>query len=72
MVARRRPDGLHPDEVMCGHDASAQPGIDREGNLIPGRYWQPGWREGGAMLLAASSSSYPLLNVFWTIFVVFL
>src|SRR5215472_1995136 len=29
-------------------------------------------RQGDAMPLAASSSSYPLLNVFWTIFIVFL
>src|SRR6266704_3377949 len=33
---------------------------------------QPGWREGGGMILAASSSSYPLLNVFWTMLEFFL
>src|SRR5580700_6730161 len=33
---------------------------------------QPGWREGGGMVLAASSSSYPLLNVFWTMLEFFL
>jgi hypothetical protein len=33
---------------------------------------QPGWREGGQMVLAASSSSYPLLNIFWTMFIFFL
>src|SRR5262247_572380 len=29
-------------------------------------------RQGDAMLLAASNNSYPLLNVFWTIFEIFL
>src|SRR5580704_17843455 len=33
---------------------------------------QPGWREGGGMVLAASSSSYPLLGVFWTMLEFFL
>jgi hypothetical protein len=35
-------------------------------------YWQSAWREGGEMLLAASSSSYPLLNLFWTMCILFL
>jgi hypothetical protein len=34
------------------------------------RYRQPPWREGGEMTLA--DSSYPLLNIFWTMFIFFL
>jgi uncharacterized membrane protein len=26
-------DGLHPDGMMCGHDVSVQPGIDRENSM---------------------------------------
>jgi hypothetical protein len=37
-----------------------------------GRYWQPAWHLGGEMGLAASSSSYPLLNLFWTMLEFFL
>jgi hypothetical protein len=39
---------------------------------LAGRCRQPPWREGGGMSLAASSSSYPLLNLFWTMFIFFL
>ena len=38
MVIRRRPDALHPDGMERGHDVSVHRGIDREDNLIPGRY----------------------------------
>jgi len=38
MITRRRPDALHPDGMERGHDVSVHRGIDREDNLIPGRY----------------------------------
>jgi hypothetical protein len=33
-------------------------------------YRQPPWREGGEMIVA--DSSYPLLNLFWTMFIFFM
>jgi hypothetical protein len=37
---------------------------------LAGRGRRSAWRGGGEMLLA--DSSYPLLNIFWTIFIFFL
>jgi hypothetical protein len=34
-------------------------------------HFRPPPRRGGGMSLAASSSSYPLLDIFWTIFEIF-
>jgi Phospholipase_D-nuclease N-terminal len=38
---------------------------------LAGRCRQPPWREGGGMSPLADSS-YPLLNIFWTMFIFFL
>jgi hypothetical protein len=42
----------------------------RPQDRLAGGYLQPPWREGGEMSLA--DSSYPLLNLFWTMFIFFL